>query len=153
MKAKINTFHQRNRIIAGLSRAVWIVEAREKSGALITARYALDFNREILALPGSIFLENAKGTNKLIKEGAAAITSSIDILNIFGIESSDSLPKSYAEFSDLEKKILDGASEPILKDDLMRKLGLAPSELIPVLSLLEIKGAIKDSGGEIFKVI
>ena len=53
----------------------------------------------------------------------------------------------------MEKKILDGVAEPILKDDLMRKLGLTPSELIPVLSLLEIKGAIKDSGGEIFKVI
>ncbi|OGF52515.1 DNA protecting protein DprA [Candidatus Giovannonibacteria bacterium RIFCSPLOWO2_02_FULL_43_11b] len=153
MKANINTFPQRNRIIAGLSRAVWIVEAREKSGALITARYALDFNREVLALPGSIFSENAKGTNKLIKEGAAAITSSIDILNVFGIESNDSIPKSYEEFSDIEKKILDGISEPILKDDLMRKLGLSPSEIIPTLSLLEIKGVIKDSGGEIFKVI
>lgn len=153
MKANINTFPQRNRIIAGLSRAVWIVEAREKSGALITARYALDFNREVLALPGSIFSENAKGTNKLIKEGAAAITASIDILNIFGVESNDSIPRSYSEFSDLEKKILEGISEPILKDDLMRKLGLSPSEIIPTLSLLEIKGAIKDSGGEIFKVL
>jgi len=153
MKANINTFPQRNRIIAGLSRAVWIVEAKEKSGALITARYALDFNREVMALPGSIFLENAKGTNKLIKEGATPITSSVDILNVFGVESGDSLPQSYVEFSDMEKKILDGVAEPILKDDLMRKLGLTPSELIPVLSLLEIKGAIKDSGGEIFKVI
>ena len=153
MKANINTFPQRNRIIAGLSKAVWIVEAREKSGALITARYALDFNREVMALPGSIFLENAKGTNKLIKEGAAPITSSIDILNIFGVESDDSVPKSYEHLSDLEKKILDGASEPILKDDLMRKLGLSPSELIPAISLLEIKGIIKDSGGEIFRVI
>lgn len=153
MKANINTFPQRNRIIAGLSRAVWVVEAREKSGALITARYALDFNREVLALPGSIFLENAKGTNKLIKEGAATVTSSIDILTIFGIESNDSIPISYEGFSDIEKKILDGVSEPILKDDLIRKLGLSPSEIIPTLSLLEIKGAIKDSGGEIFRVI
>src|SRR3989338_5992563 len=153
MKANVNTFPQRNRIIAGLSKAVWVVEAKERSGALITTKYALDYNREVLALPGSVFQENSKGTNKLIKEGAAPITSSIDILNIFGVESNNSIPKSYDEFSDMEKKILDGVAEPILKDDLMRKLGLTPSELIPVLSLLEIKGAIKDSGGEIFKVI
>ena len=151
MKASVNTFPQRNRIIAGLSKAVWVVEAKEKSGALITARYALEYNRDLLALPGSVFAENSKGPNGLIKDGAIPITTAFDILNVFGIESENSLV-SDTELSDIERKILDEITEPILKDELVRKLGLGASEIIPTLTLLEMKGVIKDAGGEIFKV-
>ncbi|MBI2024176.1 DNA-protecting protein DprA [Candidatus Giovannonibacteria bacterium] len=152
MKANINSFPQRNRIIAGLSKAVWVVEAKEKSGSLITANYALDYDRDVLALPGSIFLENSKGTNGLIKQGAATITSAIDILNIFGIESENCISEKILDLSEMENNLLKEITEPIQKDELIRKTGLSAGEVIPVLTLLELKGAIKDMGGEIIKI-
>ena len=86
MKAGLHTFPQRNRIVAGLSKGVFVVEAPEKSGALITANFAVDYNRDVFALPGSIFSENSKGANNLIKAGAAAVTSGEDILRLLGFE-------------------------------------------------------------------
>ena len=76
-------FPMRNRIIAGLSPATLIIEARERSGALITGNYALYENRELLAIPGSIFQENYQGTNNLIKQGAKLINNLEDILEIY----------------------------------------------------------------------
>ncbi len=73
-------FPKRNRIVSGLSKAVIIIEAPEKSGALITARCALEQNREVYALPGSIFSENSRGTNNLIKQGAHPIISLKEII-------------------------------------------------------------------------
>lgn len=150
MQAALYTFPQRNRIIAGLSRGVFVVEAPEKSGALITANFALDYNRDVFALVGSIFSENSKGTNNLIKAGAIPVTSSEDILREFGINIEET--KKEIILSPLEEKIISALIEPMPRDDLIRKIGLAAKEINPILSILEIRGIIKESGGEIFRI-
>lgn len=86
MKAEIWTFAQRNRLMAGISKAVLVIEAEEKSGTLITARMATDYNRDVLAVPGSIFSSTSIGTNKLLALGATPVTSSIDILDVLGFK-------------------------------------------------------------------
>jgi DNA processing protein len=78
-------FPQRNRIIAGLALGILVVEASIRSGTLITCKYALDYNREIMAIPGSPLDQNAQGTNKLIKEGATLVSSPQDILNLMNL--------------------------------------------------------------------
>ncbi len=151
MKAGLHTFPQRNRIVAGLSQGTFVVEAPERSGALITANFALDYNREVFALLGSIFSENSIGTNNLIKSGATPVASSDDILKALGIKVEDA-PKKQVDLSPLEEKIICALIEPMPRDELIRKIGLQVKEINPALSILEIRGIIKESGGEIFKM-
>ncbi len=151
MKAARWTFRQRNRIVAGLSRGVFVVEAPEKSGTLITANFAVDYNREVFALPGSIFSANSAGTNKLIKAGAIPVISGADILAAFGIETEEN-KKEALDLSPLEEKIVFALTEPMTRDDLIRKVSLSPKEINPALGILEIRGIIKESGGEIYKL-
>lgn len=82
IKPKPEQFVKRNRIISGLSQGVIIVEAKERSGALTTASFALEQGRNLYAVPGSIFSENSKGTNKLISKGAEVVTEDFDINNL-----------------------------------------------------------------------
>lgn len=154
--ASIHTFPRRNRIIAGLATATLVIEAPNKSGALITSKFALDFNRDVMAVPGPIFNENSKGTNGLIRRGAIPITCAEDILDAFGVVIS--LPGQNLKidfnsggFSDLEKEILENLSEPISKDDLIRKLGKPTTTINPALTMMQINGLIKESGGELYK--
>src|SRR3989338_3404825 len=84
--AGIHTFPRRNRIMAGLSKAILIIEAGEKSGTLITARLALDYNREVGAVPGSILSPQSYGTNQLLRHGATPITTSSDLLEMLGFK-------------------------------------------------------------------
>jgi DNA processing protein len=150
MPAGLHTFPQRNRIIAGLCSGVLVIEAPEKSGALITAAFALDFNRDVYAVPGSIFNENSFGTNKLIKMGATPVVSADDILEAFGIEPEEKNLK--LDFSPLEQKIFSAVSEPIEKDELLRKMNMSPQEINPILTMMQINGVLKESGGQIYRV-
>jgi DNA processing protein len=151
MKAELYTFPMRNRLMAGISKASLIIEAQEKSGTLITARMALDYNREVLAVPGPINSEFSKGTNRLIRQGATPITSSDDILEALGFKT-DSESKQQNLFEDAtaeEKKILKILSEPLERDELIRKMKMPTGIANSTLSVMEIKGLIKEELGEI----
>jgi len=154
LQAATWTFPQRNRIMAGLADAVLIIEAEEKSGKLISARIALDYNKIILAVPGSIFSSASFGTNRLIKEGAYAITEARDVLLALGINPKDEELKvnRYEDCTPEELEILDILIEPMARDEIILKLEKDISEINATLSLLEIKGYVKEELGLIQKI-
>ncbi len=125
-------FPARNRIVAGLCAATVVVEARERSGALITADLALEEGREVFAVPGEITSSLSDGTNALLKLGAAPLTSAADVLASFGIEPEPA----------------QGASSPLLDllpasaDELARKTGLGADEVARALVELELEGRV-----------
>ncbi len=145
------TFPQRNRIIAGLSRGILVIEAPEKSGALITANFALEFNREVFAVPGPIFSENSKGTNKLIKEGAIPVTRGQDILEAWGVDFEKNQDSKEINLEGLEDQIWQKLTEPLEKDRLIQELKMPSQEILPALAFMEIKGLIKNSNGKIYR--
>jgi len=147
------SFPQRNRIMAALSDAVLLIEAAPKSGTLITARLALEYNKDVLCVPGEIFSENSKGTNKLISEGAKVIRDGNDILDQFRIsynEENTSKEISFAEIkglSDTEKSVIKNLNSPIPKEKLAENTGLPINQLLITLTMLEMKGFIKEEAG------
>jgi len=152
-KATLYSFPQRNRLMAGISKAVLIIEAEEKSGTLITARMALDYNRDVLVVPGSALSANSKGTNNLIRQGATPITSSEELLEALGFEINQSIQTDQEKlnYSKEELKIIDLLREPIERDELVRLSGMEIAKANALLSIMEIKDLIKEELGEIRK--
>ncbi|MCX6785405.1 MAG: DNA-processing protein DprA [Candidatus Komeilibacteria bacterium] len=151
---KAQTFHfpLRNRIIAGLANAVLIMEAAQKSGALLTAAYALEQNREVLAVPQNINALNAAGVDNLIKNGAKVITSSNDILEIFGLEPGQmeielKLPNLSAEEIMIYKLL---SSEPQHIDKIAENATLDTAIINASLMQLELKGLVKNLGNQCY---
>ena len=151
-KATVYSFPARNRLMAGLCKATLVIEAEEKSGTLITARMALDYNRDVLEVPGSVFSPNSKGTNKLIQKGAVPIIHSADILEALGFEidtnQSDDADK-YSQCDKEELRIIKLLHEPMERDELIRVSGLNTADANSLLSIMEIKELIKEELGEI----
>ncbi len=155
-RATMWSFPQRNRIMAGLARAVLIVEAEEKSGTLITARLATEYNRDVLTVPGSVFSESSRGTNKLLRLGATPITTPEDLIESLGFDIPTEMERSMIKeklenISPEEKKIMDILNEPMSRDEILRKSGLPITKASELLSIMEIKGLITESMGEIRK--
>lgn len=137
------TFTQRNRIMAGMTRATILIEAAPQSGTLITARMAVDYNRELLVVPGSIFSKNSYGTHQFLKLGATPITEAADILTALGIEVTQThILKPRPTLSAAEEIILSHLINPTDRDSLIRALGLPAHEANILLMQMEMNGYI-----------
>src|SRR3990167_507964 len=142
-KAADYTFPQRNRIMVGLCKATLVIEAKERSGSLITARLATEYNRELLVVPGSIFNETSKGTHQFLKLGATPVTEPADILRALGIrDEAREAAASRADVSEAERRVLEAIRTPISRDELLATLDLPITEANILLSTMEIKSLI-----------
>lgn len=153
------TFPQRNRIMAGISQSTLVIEAEEKSGTLITARLAVDYNRNVFAIPGSIFSATSKGTNKLIRQGATPITSAQDLLEELGLVApagfsteSQQEPLDLTLYTPEEQAVLILLDEPMSREDILATVALAPATTLSTLTILEIKGVIGEKMGKIVRI-
>jgi DNA processing protein len=149
---------QRDRIVAGLSKAVLVTEAALGSGSLITASYATKFGKKIFAVPGPITSEVSKGTIKLIKEGAFPVTEAKDILDFFKIlpGAQKTIKLTFAKDAvgkcdDLEQKIIEHLKrEPLKTDEMARLFAVPVAQLGTALSLMQLKGFINQDNGKYY---
>lgn len=141
-------FPFRNRIIAGLCHGTLVVEATIKSGSLITARSAMDSNRDVFAVPGPITSPLSEGPHELIKNGATPVTKPEDI---FGIEPMPEPVNAYQPTNEEETLVWTRLSRtPLHVDELIRSTQLPTPKLMSTLTLMELKGAIRHEGGQFY---
>lgn len=143
-------FPARNRIISGLSLAVIVVEAGDRSGALITADRALEQGRDVFAVPGSIFSHTSAGANRLISEGATLVRSAEDVLEALNLTMVTQQAEAQAVITDdpIEAALLQVVShEPVHIDEIVRGMDMPISQVSSVLALMELKGLVRQVGG------
>jgi DNA processing protein len=149
-KPEGGNFPRRNRIISGLSLGVLVVEGSKRSGAMITADYAAEQGREIFAIPGNILSRNSDGPNQLIQNGAKLVTTVGDVLEELNLsmvaeqaEAREIIPDNETEAVLLSHL----SSEPVHVDELGREAGLPINEVASTLTLMELKGKVRQVGG------
>lgn len=158
-------FPARNRIISGLSLGVIVIEASDNSGSLITADFALEQGREVFAVPGNLDSENSRGTNRLIKDGAKMVTNIGDILEELNIPSctedifskkiqKPSILNTFTDLEDEEVRIVRCIEEePLNIDTIAEKCGLAVKTVNSTVTMLELKGMIRQMPGKIILLV
>lgn len=148
-------FPQRNRLMAGISRATLMIEAARDSGTLITARLTTEYNRDLLVVPGPITSPMSYGPNFFLKYGATPITEPDDLIRALGFEPETSSLHTTSkrqrlnECTQEEKQVLELLIEPTERDELARKLSRPIYEVNMTLTLMELKGLIKEEYGQI----
>lgn len=149
VQPEARNFPPRNRIISGLSLGVLVVEAGETSGALITANFALEQNRDVFAVPGNINSPVSLGTNRLIQRGAKLVLTANDILeelNLMMATEQQAVQMALPESAE-EALLLPNLTQPIHIDDLTRLTGLPAALVSSTLTLMELKGMVQQVGG------
>jgi len=143
-----SNFLARNRIISGLSLGILVIEAPKKSGALITADFALKQKRKVFVVPGRVYDKNSQGANELIKQGAQLVSEPKDILKILNIRPISQKIEMIKNLSSEEKIILKILTkEPTLIDKITRKTKMSVNAILSILTQMEIKGLVKSTGG------
>ncbi len=143
-------FPPRNRIISGLSLGTVVVEAGKRSGALITASFALEQGREVFAVPGNIYNRGSKGTNRLIFEGAHPVADVRDILECLNLNMVEDhqIARKILPANETEERLLQYISaEPVHADDLGRQSNLPSATITSTLTVMELKGLVRHVGG------
>lgn len=148
-------FPARNRIISGLSLGTVVVEAAEKSGALITADFALEQGRDVMAVPGNVVSPLSRGPHKLIKQGARLVEGAGDIIDEMGLERLFPIQEEDAggkvKMSVEEKALYNLLSlEPVSLDELIDRTGFLPQKVLAALAYLEIKGLTRQMPGKLY---
>lgn len=147
------TFPARNEIMAAISHATLVIEARKESGTLITARNALNFSRDVFTVPGSIFSDLTEGPHDLIRQGARPITNCAELIEALGFKSkTNGKQTDYSGLSADELKILEILADPAARDSLLQKTGMEIGRLNTLISLLEIKGLVEETLGELRRI-
>ena len=153
MTPHVGNFPARNRIIAGLSKGVIVVEAGERSGAILTAGLAGDYGRDVFAVPGSLFSEKSFGCHKLIRDGAVLIRGADDVLEFYDFDTESKMKKILTSppvvLDETEKKVFNliPFEEDITADEILMQIDdIEPNELSEILLKLEVKKLITDSG-------
>lgn len=147
-------FPARNRIIAGLALATLVIEARQRSGALITARQAKKQKRKLLALPGSIYSDNSKGSHQLIKEGAELVEGSADILKQLALNNGLGFrPQTVKPSTAQETLVLKALKQgPLFIDEIIKITGLSTARACGLLAIMEIEGKIRNLGANHYSI-
>lgn len=140
-------FPSRNRLMVGMADAVLIIEAAERSGTLITARMAADYNRDLLCVPHRIGDQNAAGGHRFIRDGAALVSSPVHILEALGIPEREDTHMETPLLSAAEERLFALLANPLPKDELLRRSGLSVPDAQIALLALELKGLARESYG------
>ncbi len=153
MPSGVWAFPRRNRIMAGMCHATIVIEAESKSGTLITSRLATEYNREVGAIPGPLTSPTSDGPHMLIRLGAALLRDHNDVRELIGLDRSDQHPTlvNVEDMSHEEKVFIKLLERPHPRDELIRKSKLGTSLASATLSLLEIKGLIREEMGDVRK--